>query len=129
MTTAFDAWESHFSNETRATIASFHRPLTREENQSSSHTVKNKELKRKFAGCCVKVIDQASRENKPIQAVVSLLRGFPFYTFGDSLDEAFALLHELDMGIEPLREGTPEQQMRTIRQMLVANGDDSSSLV
>ncbi|MCH7770623.1 MAG: hypothetical protein IIA49_06350 [Bacteroidetes bacterium] len=58
-----------------------------------------------------------------------MLRGFPFYTFGDSLDEAFALLHELDMGIEPLKEGTPEQQIRIIRQMLVAYGDDSSSSV
>lgn len=119
MTTAFDAWESHFSNETRATIASFHRTLTREENQLSTHTVENEQLKTKLAGCCVKIIDQSSRKKMPIQAVVYLLRGFPFYTFGDSLDEAFALLHELDMGIEPLKEGTPEQQVRIIRQMLV----------
>ncbi len=113
-----DELRKMFSAEVRAAIHRFHQALVLEEDQMPSGIIENKRLKVELAAYCAQIIEQAATNRLPFEAVTHLLRGFPFYQFGDSLDEAFALLHELDLAPELLAEDTSEQQIRLLIQLL-----------
>lgn len=112
-----------FSVEIRDAIASLHEQLSKEEQFSESKTIEDQSLKQMLAITCLLAIEQAKRETIPLKAAVSLLSGFSYYEYGDALDEAFALLHEIDMENNSTSEESQAMQFKTLQGILTGYGD------
>ena len=124
MTNRSDDFRGMFPQELRAEITQLHQELSDEEKRSSSGVIENKQLKKKLAQSCLKALEDAEKRMLPLKAVYALLGSFPFYEYEDSLNEAFALLHELDFGFDNLRENTAEKQIDRIKQIINNYGKD-----